>query len=152
MCEGGCVSSVRCTAFGFAVGVYMGIGLILACAGSGAHWLQTADMNAFTELLIPEDTSDVVPDASKCVTHCSNTCNEAFNGYCNDGGSSSDPYTQNSRPSICPYGTDCYDCGTRYGRRLLETTPTQFVSKLLRPAIRDLLQKQGGQRLNTSRT
>jgi hypothetical protein len=78
-------------------------------------------MNAFSELLVPEGDGEV-PDRQHpdCQTHCSNSCNEAFNGYCNDGGAVSDPYTPDHRESICPYGTDCADCGERYGRRLLE--------------------------------
>jgi len=37
---------------------------------------------------------------------CSNTCEDASNAACDDGG----PL---SYSSICPYGTDCFDCGPR---------------------------------------
>jgi hypothetical protein len=39
---------------------------------------------------------------------CTNTCEYANDGDCDDGGPSSDT-------SLCDYGTDCGDCGTRYG-------------------------------------
>jgi len=38
---------------------------------------------------------------------CTNTCRWAYDGECDDGGSNSDY-------NVCTYGTDCYDCGTRY--------------------------------------
>ncbi len=38
---------------------------------------------------------------------CTNTCQDAYDGYCDDGGPGSDF-------SICTYGTDCSDCGVRY--------------------------------------
>lgn len=37
---------------------------------------------------------------------CSNTCTYAYDGACDDGGSG-------SSYSVCSYGTDCADCGTR---------------------------------------
>jgi len=41
-------------------------------------------------------------------TLCSDTCHDAFDGYCDDGGPGSDY-------SICELGTDCGDCGPRDG-------------------------------------
>jgi hypothetical protein len=37
---------------------------------------------------------------------CTNTCRDAYDGVCDDGG-------EGSQFSICPYGTDCDDCGPR---------------------------------------
>ncbi len=37
---------------------------------------------------------------------CGNTCVDAFDGWCDDGGPGSDY-------SICTYGSDCGDCGAR---------------------------------------
>ena len=39
-------------------------------------------------------------------TYCSNTCNWAADGECDDGG-------PGAWYSACTLGTDCYDCGTR---------------------------------------
>ncbi len=39
---------------------------------------------------------------------CKNTCEHAFDGECDDGG-------PGSLYSVCEYGTDCGDCGTRGG-------------------------------------
>jgi hypothetical protein len=39
-------------------------------------------------------------------TSCSDTCSDADDGYCDDGG-------PGSQFSICPLGTDCTDCGPR---------------------------------------
>jgi hypothetical protein len=48
---------------------------------------------------------------------CSNRCYYAYDGECDDGG-------PNSELSGCSYGTDCYDCGSRY-RSLAETTASE---------------------------
>jgi hypothetical protein len=37
---------------------------------------------------------------------CTNTCFDAFDGFCDDGGLGSDF-------ALCPLGTDCADCGPR---------------------------------------
>src|SRR5690554_5642038 len=39
---------------------------------------------------------------------CTNTCAYAFDGVCDDGG-------PGSAYSVCDYGSDCADCGPRYG-------------------------------------
>ncbi len=39
---------------------------------------------------------------------CNNTCEYAFDGDCDDSGTNADY-------SICDLGSDCDDCGTRYG-------------------------------------
>jgi len=41
-----------------------------------------------------------------CMVLCSNTCDSANNGVCEDGG-------DNSASNSCYYGTDCHDCGSR---------------------------------------
>ena len=46
---------------------------------------------------------------------CSNTCDYASDGDCDDGG----PL---SYYSICPYGTDCFDCGPRQPLRFPTST------------------------------
>lgn len=39
---------------------------------------------------------------------CTNTCSYAYDGVCDDGGAG-------SSYNVCDYGSDCADCGTRYG-------------------------------------
>ena len=41
---------------------------------------------------------------------CSNTCNYASDGVCDDGGPGSETAIY---PAICSLGTDCVDCGQR---------------------------------------
>lgn len=40
---------------------------------------------------------------------CDNSCSDAYDGYCDDGG-------PGSSYSICECGTDCFDCGERTKR------------------------------------
>lgn len=46
------------------------------------------------------------PDMGPGVGGCTNTCSDAFDGLCDDGGPGADF-------SICDFGTDCADCGPR---------------------------------------
>jgi hypothetical protein len=39
---------------------------------------------------------------------CTDTCEYASDGYCDDGGAGSDG-------AVCPWGSDCADCGPRTG-------------------------------------
>lgn len=41
---------------------------------------------------------------------CDNTCTNADDGVCDDGG-------PNSQTSLCVWGSDCNDCGPRYGQQ-----------------------------------
>ena len=43
---------------------------------------------------------------------CTETCNYAFDGDCDDGGPGSEFYGNFFQP-VCAYGSDCSDCGTR---------------------------------------
>lgn len=47
-------------------------------------------------------------DPSDLDEQCANSCQYASDGDCDDGGTG-------SSYSLCSYGTDCADCGTRYG-------------------------------------
>jgi len=54
------------------------------------------------------DTGPVDTDTGGGGTVCTNTCSDAGDGWCDDGGPGSDF-------SICAFGTDCADCGPRSG-------------------------------------
>jgi hypothetical protein len=74
-------------------------GLCDAIAGDG-----DADRDADAESDGPED-GDVEEDADATIL-CTNECRRAGDGFCSDGGIDADN-------ALCPFGTDCTDCGPR---------------------------------------
>lgn len=87
-----------------------------------------AEMGAFVMMGGPGGltVASVVQHGTYRSASCSDTCSNgdtfdfAFDGWCNDGGRGADTNT-------CAFGTDCTDCGTRYGFRdspaVLHTAP-----------------------------
>ena len=54
---------------------------------------------------------------------CSNSCHDAYDGFCDDGG-------PGSAHNLCAFGTDCADCGTRFTPTTYPTTyPTPYPTK-----------------------
>ncbi len=62
-----------------------------------------------------------VVNASSTAAQCTSTCGDASDGYCDDGG-------PGSQFSICGLGTDCADCGTRYGTYASPPPPPRVSS------------------------
>jgi hypothetical protein len=72
-----------------------------------------------------DESSDYSNDESSdddTVSICKNTCTNAYDGDCDDGGANSDYGT-------CELGTDCSDCGNRYKNRLDSGEDTVSICK-----------------------
>ena len=72
-----------------------------------------------------DESSDYSNDESSdddTVSICKNTCTNAYDGDCDDGGANSDYGT-------CELGTDCSDCGNRYKNRRRNRRMKGIVSK-----------------------
>ncbi len=78
------------------------------CADGAGYCVSATDDDACGNPLERLDGCGVLPgaDMGPGGGGCSNSCSDAFDGYCDDGGPGSDY-------SICALGTDCGDCGPR---------------------------------------
>ena len=70
--------------------------------------LKASFSSAVVALFFGTACGDKNEDSSGLDESCTNTCDWAYDGECDDGG-------PGSQYSLCTYGTDCADCGTRYG-------------------------------------
>jgi hypothetical protein len=70
--------------------------------------LKTSFSSAVVALFFGTACSKKDDDSTALDETCTNTCEWAYDGECDDGG-------PGSQYNLCTYGSDCDDCGTRYG-------------------------------------
>lgn len=80
------------------------------CMDCGMRTSATAPPGGGTDGTGSDGTPTEPPSGTSTTTSgtCTNTCEYAHDGECDDGGS-------NAMYSVCALGTDCADCGTRSG-------------------------------------
>ena len=73
-----------------------------SCARAACELEKTYSCNDYAQYCLNDDASCDMNGT------CRNTCKSVDDSECDDGG-------EHSRYSTCPWGTDCNDCGVRYG-------------------------------------